>query len=168
MKLLMTPKFHCLLRHAVSQLKATGGGLCDLGEDGNERSHQERLKDNRPSADLKNFRHRTDSQTKMRHIRQMAEIETSQEKVAIASTTILKRERPLAEERKGTGSPGGRRHGREELKKLETHPVPSPRLLLGSLTCQIYPKARRSSVISHRLGNINDHNRYCEQSKLLV
>ena len=40
MKLPMTPKFHCLLRHAVLQLESTRGGLGDLGEDGIERSHQ--------------------------------------------------------------------------------------------------------------------------------
>jgi hypothetical protein len=56
----MTPKFHCLLRHTLRQL--TGGGLGDLGEDGIERSHQERLKDNRRMTGLRDFRRRTDSQ----------------------------------------------------------------------------------------------------------
>jgi hypothetical protein len=102
MQLPMTPKFHCLLRHAVSQLKSTGGGLCDLGEDGIERSHQERLRDMRRVAGLKDFQRRTDSQTKMQHIRQMAEMKEVQKAVAIASTRNLKRDRPLAEERKGT------------------------------------------------------------------
>jgi hypothetical protein len=74
MQLPMTPKFHCLLRHAASQLKSTGGGLCDLGEDGIERSHQERLKDYSRFAGLKDFQRRTDSQTKMQHIRLMEEI----------------------------------------------------------------------------------------------
>jgi hypothetical protein len=69
MKLLMTPKFHCLLRHTLRQLEATtGGGLGDLGEDGIERSHQERLKDNRMNG-LRDFRRRTDSQAKMQFIR---------------------------------------------------------------------------------------------------
>jgi hypothetical protein len=36
-----------LPRHTLRQLEATGGGLGDLGEDGIERSHQERLKDNK-------------------------------------------------------------------------------------------------------------------------
>jgi hypothetical protein len=97
MQLPMTPKFHCLLRHAVSQLKSTGGGLCDLGEDGIERSHQERLKDNRRLAGLKDCRRRTDSQTKMQHIRQMQEVKEAQEKVTVASMRTLKRDRPLAE-----------------------------------------------------------------------
>jgi hypothetical protein len=98
MQLPMTPKFHCLLRHALSQLKSTGGGLCDMGEDGIERSHQERLKDNRRLTGLKNFRRRTDSQTKMQHIRQMVEIQKKQEEVASASSRNLKRDRPLAAE----------------------------------------------------------------------
>jgi hypothetical protein len=93
----MAPNFHCLLRYAVSQLVSTGGGLCDLGEDGIERSRQERLKDNRRVAGLKDFRRRTDAQTKIQHIHQMAEI---QKTVAIASKRNLKRDRPLAEERK--------------------------------------------------------------------
>jgi hypothetical protein len=99
MQLPMTPKFHCLLRHAASQLKSTGGGLCDLGEDGIECSHQERLKDYRRFAGLKDFQHRTDSQTKMQHIRLMEEIKETQKKVTEASMRNLKRDRPLAEEK---------------------------------------------------------------------
>jgi hypothetical protein len=102
MQLPMTPKFHCLLRHAVSQLRSTGGGLCDLGEDGIERSHQERLNDYRRIAGLKDFRRRTDSQTKMQHIRQMLEIKETQDKVTKASKRTLKRDRPLAEDHKET------------------------------------------------------------------
>ncbi len=85
MKLPMTPKFHCLLRHTLRQLEATGGSLGDLGEDGIERSHQlgdlgedgiershqERLRDNRRMTGLKDFRRRTDSQAKMQFIRSM-------------------------------------------------------------------------------------------------
>ena len=111
MQLPMTPKFHCLLRHAVSQLKSTGGGLCDLGEDGIERSHQERLKDIRRLAGLKDFRRRTDSQTKMQHIRLMPEIKKTQEEFAIASMRNLKRDRPLADESKET-----KKSGREEKR----------------------------------------------------
>jgi hypothetical protein len=59
MKLLMTP-VPLLLRHTLRQLEATGGGLGDLGEDGIERSHQERLKDNRRMTGLRDFRRRTD------------------------------------------------------------------------------------------------------------
>jgi hypothetical protein len=77
--------------------ESTGGGLCDLGEDGIERSHQERLKDNRRLAGLKDCRRRTDSQTKMQHIRQMQEVKEAQEKVTVASMRTLKRDRPLAE-----------------------------------------------------------------------
>jgi hypothetical protein len=98
----MTPKFNCLLWHAVSQLASAGGGLCDLGEDGIERSRQERWKDNRRVTGLKDFRRRNDAQTKMQHIHQMAEIKEIQKTVAIASKRNLKRDRPLAEECKGT------------------------------------------------------------------
>jgi hypothetical protein len=100
MQLPMTPKFHSLLRHAVSQLKSTGGGLCDMGEDGIERSHQERLKDHRRFAGLKDFQRRTDSQSKMQYIRMMPEVKKTQEEVAVGSMRILKRARPLVEERK--------------------------------------------------------------------
>jgi hypothetical protein len=100
MQLPQTPKFHCLLRHAVSQLLSTGGGLCDLGEDGIERSHQERLKDFRRFAGLKDFRSRTDLQTKYQHIRLMQVIKKTQEEVTKASTRTLKRDRSLAEESK--------------------------------------------------------------------
>jgi hypothetical protein len=65
MQLAMTPKFYCLLRQTETQLKSNGGGICDIGEDGTERSHQERLKDYRRFAGLKDFQPRTDSQTKM-------------------------------------------------------------------------------------------------------
>jgi hypothetical protein len=69
MKLPMTPKFHCLLRHGVLELKTSEGGLGDLGEDGIERSHQERLKDNRRMTGLRDFTRRTNSQAKMQFIR---------------------------------------------------------------------------------------------------
>jgi hypothetical protein len=97
MQLPLTPKFHCLVRHAVSQLKSTGGGICDIGEDGIERSHQERLKDQRRYAGLKDFRRRTDSQTKMQHIRLMKEVKAIRDKINLASMRNMKRDVPLSE-----------------------------------------------------------------------
>jgi hypothetical protein len=81
MKLPMTPKFHCLLRHALRQLEATGGGLGDLGENGIERSYQERLKDNRRMTGLRDFGRRTNSQAKMQFIRSMDAIKSLQQEV---------------------------------------------------------------------------------------
>jgi hypothetical protein len=99
MQLPMTPKFHCLLRHAVSQLRDTGGGLCDLGEDGIERNHQERMKDNRRMTGIQNFECRTNSQTKMQFIRQMDDIKTIQFSVAANAKRKLKRTTTLKAER---------------------------------------------------------------------
>jgi hypothetical protein len=106
MKLLMTPKFHCLLRHTLRQLEATGGGLGDLGEDGIERSHQERLKDNRRMTGLRDFRRRTDSQAKMQFIRSMDAVKSLQPEVHEDSKRplqrlkgLVKRERNATRER---------------------------------------------------------------------
>jgi hypothetical protein len=99
MKLPMTPKFHCLLRHAVLQLETSGGGLGDLGEDGIERSHQERLKDNRRMTGLRDFTRRTNSQAKMQHIRGLDAIKEIQRDVNDSSKRPLKRENGLAESR---------------------------------------------------------------------
>jgi hypothetical protein len=95
MQLPMTPKFHCLLRH----VRDTGGGLCDLGEDGIERNHQERMKDNRRMTGIQNFDRRTNSQTKMQFIRQMDEIKSVQFSVATNAKRNLKRARALKVER---------------------------------------------------------------------
>jgi hypothetical protein len=99
MGLPMTPKFHCLLRHAVVQLEATGGGLGDLGEDGIERSHQERLKDNRRMTGLRDFTRRTNSQAKMQYIRGLDTIKTAQKEVDELSKRHLKRKTGLADTR---------------------------------------------------------------------
>jgi hypothetical protein len=98
MQLPMTPKFHCLLRHAVGQLQETDGGLGDLGEDGIERNHQERWKDSRRMTGIKDFKLRTNSQTKMQHIRQMKEIKEIQATVKEDSKRNMKRSRSLADE----------------------------------------------------------------------
>jgi hypothetical protein len=97
MGLPMTPKFHALLRHALRQLRATGGGLCDLGEDGIERSHQERLKDNRRMTGLRDFARRTNSQAKMQFIRSMDAIKSLQREVHEESKRSLKRSKGLAD-----------------------------------------------------------------------
>jgi hypothetical protein len=68
-------------RYALRQLEATGGGLGDLGEDGIERSHQERLKDNRRMTGLRDFRRRTNSQAKMQFLRSMDAIKRLQQEV---------------------------------------------------------------------------------------
>jgi type II secretory pathway component HofQ len=47
---------------------------------------------------LEDFQRRTESQTKMQHIRLMKEIKETQKKVTEASMRNLKRDRPLAEE----------------------------------------------------------------------
>jgi hypothetical protein len=126
MQLPMTPKFHCLLRHAVSQLKSTGGGLCDMGEDGIERSHQERLKDYRRFAGLKDFQRRTDSQSKMQHIRLMQEVKKIQEKYAVASMRTLKRDRPLVEESKEMGLFGREEKRARAAQEARDAPITKP------------------------------------------
>ena len=99
MGLPMTPKFHCLLRHAVVQLEATGGGLGDLGEDGIERSHQERLKDSRRMTGLRDFTRSTKSQAKMQFIRGLDAIKTIQKEVGESSKRPSKRPLGLADAR---------------------------------------------------------------------
>jgi hypothetical protein len=102
----MTPKFHCLLRHTLRQLEATGGGLGDLGEDDIERRHQERLKDNRRMTVLRDFRRRTDSQAKMQFILSMDAVKSLQPEVHEDSKRplqrlkgVVKRERTATKER---------------------------------------------------------------------
>ena len=97
MQLPMTPKFHCLLLHAVRQLIATNGGIGDMGEDGIERSHQERWKDTRRMTGLKEFQRRTNSQTMMQHIRVIKEVKELQHHVEVDSKIILKRPNGLAD-----------------------------------------------------------------------
>jgi hypothetical protein len=140
MQLPMTPKFHCLLRYAVSQLRSTGGGLCDLGEDGIERSHQERLNDYRRFAGLEDFQRRTDSQTKMQHIRLMQEIKETQEKVTKASKRTLKRDRPLAEEHEETKKSGRDEKRARAAQEARNAPITEPQATARQLnmadTCQ--------------------------------
>jgi hypothetical protein len=97
MKLPMTPTYYCLLRHALRQLKVTTGGLGDLGEDGIERSHQERLKDNRRMTGLRDFERRTSPQAKMQFIRSMDAIKSLQQEVHEDSKRPLQGSKGLAD-----------------------------------------------------------------------
>ena len=73
----MTPNFHILLKYALLQLRETNGRLSSLAEDCIERSHhgqQEHLEDSKQMAGLRTFDHRTDSEAKMQHIRQLISV----------------------------------------------------------------------------------------------
>jgi hypothetical protein len=99
MGLIMTPKWHMLLNHAIEFLIRTGGGLIKMGEDRIERAHQLRERDRQQYSRLRNISKMKASQAKYQNLRLEPEIKLVQATVLEEkSKRNLKRTVSLAEE----------------------------------------------------------------------